>query len=101
MATKQPKAGLATLPPKPTAAADDFVATGMVQTPGPQAPKAPEAAKAVSLEAAPIQDEEPTQRLTLEIPLSLHVTIKSGCAVRRTKMKEEVLALLESHYRKG
>lgn len=49
--------------------------------------------------AAPIDPEEPTQRLTLEIPLSLHVAIKSGCALRRTKMKDEVLALLEAHYR--
>jgi hypothetical protein len=53
----------------------------------------------VSLEASPIEPEEPTQRLTLEIPLSLHVLIKSGCASRRVKMKDEVLVLLEAHYR--
>jgi hypothetical protein len=52
-----------------------------------------------SLAPAPIQDEEPTQRLSIDMPLSLHVLIKSGCAMRRTKIKEEVLALLEAHYR--
>jgi hypothetical protein len=53
----------------------------------------------VCLEASPIEPQEPPQRLTIEIPRSLHVLIKTGCALRRTKMKEEVSALLEAHYR--
>ena len=102
--TKERDTGLASLPPKPA-----------VQQPpkgGQEAPKAPQASgslddfvkapvapSAVSLEASPIEAEEPTQRLTLEIPLSLHVEIKAGCARRRTKIKQEVMALLEAHYR--
>jgi hypothetical protein len=55
--------------------------------------------KATQAATAPSEDEEPLQRLTLDIPLSLHIAIKTGCAMRRTKMREEVLALLEAHYR--
>lgn len=92
--------GLSDLPKKPTAAAlDAFVTSGPQNT--AQVEEKPQKAAQQSLEATPIQPEEPTQRLTLEIPLSLHVLIKSGCASRRTKIKEEVLALLEKHYRSG
>lgn len=48
---------------------------------------------------APLEPKEPTQRLTVEIPESLHATIKIGCVLRRTKMKDEVLTLLEAHFR--
>ena len=42
--------------------------------------------------------DEPTKRLTLDIPESLHRTIKVSCAGRGTKMAEEIRALLEAHY---
>jgi hypothetical protein len=57
------------------------------------------ATKGVYTEPAPLEPVEPTKRLTLEIPESLHATIKSGCAYRRTLMKDEVSALLEANYR--
>lgn len=100
MANKDKMAGLSRLPAKPVVDADAFVNGSHQVTPQvqPQAPAEPPKGGA-SLEPTPIEAEEPTQRLTLEIPLSLHVLIKSGCAQRRTKMKEEVLALLEQHYR--
>jgi proline racemase len=52
----------------------------------------------VCLEASPIEPQEPTQRLTIEIPRSLHVKIKTVCARRRTKMKDDLQAVLEAHY---
>ncbi|MEI7590464.1 MAG: hypothetical protein WCJ49_04045 [Deltaproteobacteria bacterium] len=42
--------------------------------------------------------EEPTKRLTLDIPESLHRAIKVSCAGRGTKMAEEIRVLLEAHY---
>ena len=41
---------------------------------------------------------EPTKRLTLDIPDSLHRAIKVSCAGRGTKMAEEIRVLLEAHY---
>lgn len=101
MSPAKKNVGLGALATPSPAALDAFVAG----TPAPahqhaRASDAPvEAPQGVSLVAAAIEPEEPTQRLTLEIPLSLHVAIKSGCAMRRTKIKEEVLKLLEAHYR--
>lgn len=42
--------------------------------------------------------DEPTKRLTLDIPESLHRAIKVSCAGRGTKMTEEIRVLLEAHY---
>lgn len=42
--------------------------------------------------------EEATKRLTLDIPATLHGRIKSACALRGTKMVEEITALLEEKY---
>lgn len=103
MAPSTKSKGLAALPTPGNM--DAFVAGG---TPTPAAAAKPAAAAEPpkggdslppSLQAAPIEAEEPTQRLTLEIPLSLHILIKTGTVQRRTKMKDEVLALLEAHYR--
>lgn len=41
---------------------------------------------------------EPTARLTLDIPRSLHAKIKSSCALRHTKMVVEITELLEAKY---
>ena len=99
------KAGLACMKAPSPADLDKFVnapaeatkdaGKGVVAPTPEKAPVAPVRAS----DAAPIDPEEPTQRLTIEIPLSLHVIIKSGVARRRTKIKDEVLALLEQHYR--
>ncbi|MBN7314889.1 hypothetical protein [Mycobacteroides abscessus] len=42
--------------------------------------------------------EEPTSRLTLDIPRSLHTEIKAQCARRGTKMVSEITDLLYAHY---
>jgi hypothetical protein len=99
------KQTLTALPPKPQAPAKDPQGAATASKGVPKAPnpdefvKGPGGASAPSLAPTPIEAEEPVQRLTLEIPLSLHRLIKSGCAERGTKIKAEVLALLESHYR--
>jgi hypothetical protein len=41
---------------------------------------------------------EPTKRLTIDIPLSLHQRVKSQCALRGEKMAEVVRVLLERHF---
>lgn len=45
---------------------------------------------------APVQ--EPTQRLSLDIPESLHHAIKMSCLQRRVSMKDSVMALLRQVY---
>ena len=44
-------------------------------------------------------ENEPTKRLTLDVPASLHAKIKSSCAMRGTKMVDEITALLEERFR--
>jgi hypothetical protein len=41
---------------------------------------------------------EPTRRLTVDIPESLHTRIKLACAANRQKMADAVRALLEEHW---
>ncbi len=60
----------------------------------------PAPAALTSIEPAGAVDE-PTQRLTLEIPASLHRAIKIACASRSPKattIKDEIMALLDKHY---
>ena len=42
--------------------------------------------------------KEQTARFTIDIPISLHARIKSQCALKRVKMREEVLGILEEHF---
>jgi hypothetical protein len=42
--------------------------------------------------------KESTARFTIDIPVSLHARIKSQCALKRVKMREEVLAMLEEKF---
>lgn len=42
--------------------------------------------------------QEKTKRLTIDIPESLHIAIKSACALRGTKIADEVRALLKQKY---
>ncbi len=44
------------------------------------------------------RDTEATKRLTLDIPASLHARIKATCALRGTKMVDEIRELLEKHF---
>lgn len=41
---------------------------------------------------------EPTRRLTLDIPASLHGRIKSACALEGVKMVEEITKLLQEKW---
>jgi hypothetical protein len=43
-------------------------------------------------------EAEPIKRLTLDIPASLHARIKASCAMRGTKMVEEITVLLEERF---
>lgn len=43
-------------------------------------------------------EKETTARFTIDIPVSLHARIKSQCALKRVKMREEVLAMLEERF---
>ena len=61
--------------------ADEWVAA-------PQSDKAP---------ALP-QPAEPMKRLTIDIPQSLHTRIKAACALRGSKMVDEIRAILDREY---
>lgn len=43
-------------------------------------------------------EAEPTKRLTLDIPAGLHARIKAACAMRGTKMVDEITTLLEAKF---
>ncbi len=43
-------------------------------------------------------EKESTARFTIDIPVSLHARIKSQCALKRVKMREEVLSILEEKF---
>lgn len=39
-----------------------------------------------------------TTRFTIDIPTDLHARIKSQCALRKVKMRDEIQAILEKHF---
>jgi hypothetical protein len=39
-----------------------------------------------------------TTRFTIDIPTELHAQIKIKCALKRVKMRDEILMLLEKHF---
>lgn len=65
---------------------------------------------AVKTQAAPSPDawvesrqpeagSDATKRLTLDIPAGLHARIKAACAMRGTKMIDEITVLLEEKFK--
>lgn len=66
------------------ALADEWVSQGKIESPTPAPP-----------DAAP---PEATTRFTIDIPSELHRKIKSFCALKGVKMKEEIQTLLENHF---
>ncbi len=40
----------------------------------------------------------PTKRLTIDVPATLHANIKAACAMRGTKMVDEIRAILEEKF---
>jgi hypothetical protein len=45
------------------------------------------------------KQEEATTRYTIDIPKSLHARIKSQCALKGVKMRDEIIELLLKHFR--
>lgn len=46
----------------------------------------------------PTIDREPTKRLTIDVPLSLHKRIKSQCAMQNLVIAGEIRELLEQRF---
>jgi hypothetical protein len=44
------------------------------------------------------ESDEPTKRLTIDLPMSLHRRVKSQCADEGLKMNEAVIELLEKRF---
>lgn len=55
-------------------------------------------AETASAPASPPEPTEPMKRLTIDIPRSLHTRIKAACALRGSKMADEIRALLDREY---
>jgi len=64
--------------------ADEWVSKGTLETSPPS--------------SAASDKVEETTRFTIDIPSELHRKIKSYCALKGVKMKEEIQALLENHF---
>ena len=45
-----------------------------------------------------MQPVEPTKRLTVDVPLSLHQRVKTQCAARGEIMADVIRGLLEQHF---
>jgi len=58
----------------------------------------PAAADAWVESRVPADGPEPMKRLTIDVPASLHRAIKTQCAVRGTKIADEVRELLIQKY---
>lgn len=50
------------------------------------------------VEIEPEPEHEPMKRLTIDVPVSLHRAIKTQCAMRGTKIAEEIRALLTRNF---
>ena len=66
---------------------------------GPK-PTTKEASKTTADDWVDSRAAEETKRLTLDLPASLHKRIKTTCAMRGTKMTDEIRKLLEENYPK-
>ena len=75
------KVSFARMTPK---AADEWVAGAETET--------------VSTLSPPPEPAEPMKRLTIDIPRSLHTRIKAACALRGSKMADEIRTLLDREY---
>ncbi len=75
------KVSFARVTPK---AADEWVAGAGTET--------------ASAPSSPPEPAEPMKRLTIDIPRSLHTRIKAACALRGSKMADEIRALLDREY---
>ncbi|MGC9163734.1 MAG: plasmid partition protein ParG [Thiomonas sp.] len=64
----------------------------------PTAKPAPLAADAWVESRVPAEGSEPMKRLTIDVPESLHRSIKAQCAMRGTKIADEVRELLLQKY---
>ncbi len=51
-----------------------------------------------STEMPETKENAETTRFTIDIPIELHARIKSLCALRRVKMREEIQSILEKHF---
>ena len=47
---------------------------------------------------APKKEAIETTRYTIDIPTDLHARIKSQCALKRVRMRDEIIRLLEKHF---
>ncbi len=45
-----------------------------------------------------VNNKRPQKRFTIDIPLELHTRIKTICASKGVKMREEVIVALEKHF---
>ncbi len=61
-------------------------------------PTAKPAADAWVESRTPADGPEPMKRLTIDVPASLHRSIKAQCAMRGTKIADEVRELLIQKY---
>jgi hypothetical protein len=43
-------------------------------------------------------EKKESTRFTIDIPSDLHARIKSYCALKKVKMREEIQTLLETHF---
>lgn len=64
----------------------------------PTSKPAPAAADAWVESRTPAEGPEPMKRLTIDVPASLHRAIKAQCAMRGTKIADEVRELLMQKY---
>ncbi len=44
------------------------------------------------------REKQEVTRFTIDIPSELHARIKSQCALKKVKMRDEIQALLERHF---
>lgn len=70
------------------------VQIGAKPTTRPPAPAAADSWVDSRVAPPPAEPTEPMKRLTIDIPESLHRTVKMACAARGTKIADEVRTLL-------
>ena len=63
-----------------------------------QAPASPDEWVGTRAETAATQASEPTKRITIDVPESLHRRVKVGCAMDGTSVAAEVRAFLEERF---
>jgi hypothetical protein len=85
---------------RPVRPIDDWVRAGSPENTAPKDPN-PSFLQSLPLRPATEPKAEPTKRLTIDIPLPMHTSLKVECAANRRQIADVVRDLIAAHLKRS